>query len=59
MKIFEFDQSVDYGLLEPRRRGEMDTKVRLGPPAGARTVPIRLHPSAARWRRPTSAPGKR
>jgi N-acyl homoserine lactone hydrolase len=26
MKIFEFDQSVDYGLLEPRRRGEIDTK---------------------------------
>jgi N-acyl homoserine lactone hydrolase len=26
MKIFEFDQSVDYGLLEPRRRGEIDTR---------------------------------
>lgn len=26
MKIFEFDQSVDYGLLEPRGRDEMDAR---------------------------------
>jgi N-acyl homoserine lactone hydrolase len=26
MKIFEFDQPVDYGQLEPRKRGEMDTR---------------------------------
>ena len=55
MKIFEFDQPADYGLLEPSRRGEMDTKSSWG----RRPVREPSRASSSSFNREVAAPNVR